>query len=223
MGYKLNGSPLSLDVAFTDSNGTQYSSTWLRNSNKAQRAAVPTGGITWEAGPPWYDQWFYWSPSKPKDINDIPTYDTYDSDGKGVGDPTGSTAGLKTVWVQKQKDIANSLLAKTDWLVTRKAEAGTAIPTAQANYRTAVRTQCGLREATINACADTDALCATIRNTLAPTVAGTVSNSTEKFDVSKEVLVDGKSQDPKVYESFDPKQYNDIANPDLLEDWPTEP
>ena len=200
MGYKLNGSPLSLDVAFTDSNGSQYSSTWLRNSNEAQRAAVPTGGITWEAGPPWYDQQFYWGPSNPKDI-----------------------AGLKTLWVQKQKDTANSELAKTDWLVTRKAEAGTAIPTAQANYRTAVRTQCGLREATINACADTDALCATIRNTLAPTVAGTVSNSTEKFDTSKEVLVDGKSQDPKVYESFDPKQYNDIANPDLLEDWPTAP
>jgi len=200
MGYKLNGSPLSLDVAFTDSNGTQYSSTWLRNSNETQRAAVPTGGITWEAGPPWYDQWFYWGPGNPKDIAD-----------------------LKTCWVQKQKDTANSELAKTDWLVTRKAEAGTAIPTAQANYRTAVRTQCGLREATINACADTDKLCATIQNTLAPTVAGTVSNSTEKFDTSKEVLVDGKSQDPKVYESFDPKQYNDITNPDLLEDWPTAP
>ena len=205
MGYKLNGSPLSLDVSFTDSNGTQYPSNWLRGSTAAQRAAVPSGGITWEADPPWYDQEFYWGADKPKDI-----------------------AGLKTNWVQKQKDIANSLLAKTDWLVTRKSEAGTAIPTAQANYRTAVRTQCGLREATINACADTDALCATIRGTLAPTVAGTASNGAtekkkEKFDTSKEVLVDGKSQDPKVYESFDPKQYNDIANPDLLEDWPMVP
>ena len=187
MGYKLNGSPLSLDVAFRDSNGTQYPANWLRNSTAAERAAVPTGGITWEAGPPWYDQEFYWGPGNPKTIAD-----------------------LKTTWVQKQKDTANSLLAKTDWLITRKSEAGTAVPTAQANYRTAVRTQCGLREATINACADTDKLCATIRNTLAPTVAGTASNG-----ASEKKKEDGSS--------YDPKQYNDVANPDLLEDWPTEP
>ena len=187
MGYKLNGSPLSLDVAFTDSNGTQYPSNWLRNSTAADRAAVPTGGITWEAGPAWYDQQFYWGSGKPKVIAD-----------------------LKTNWIDNQKSTANALLAKTDWLVTRKAEAGTAIPTAQANYRTAVRTQCGLREATINACADTDALCATIRGTLAPTVAGTGSNG-----ASEKKKEDGSS--------YDPVQYNDVANPDLLEAWPTEP
>ena len=185
MGYKLNGSPLALDVAFTDSTGTQYSSNWLRRSTAADRAAVPTGGITWENGPPWYDQEFYWGSGNPKPIVD-----------------------LKKTWVQRQKDTANTLLAPSDWLVTRKAEAGTAIPTANANYRAAVRTQCGLREATLNACADTDALCATIRGTLAPTVAGTGSNgATEK-----------KKEDGS---SYDPVQYNDIANPDLLEDWPT--
>ena len=217
MGYKYNGSPLSLDVAWTDTAGTQYPSNWLRGSTAAQRAAVPSGGVTWVADPPGYDQEFYW----------------------GVGNPK-AIADLKTLWIQNQKDIANSLLARTDWLVTRKAEAGTAIPTAQANYRTAVRTQCGLREATINACADTDKLCATIRNTLAPTVAGTASNgATEKFDTSKEKFDTSKEKkdgsgnsfdpkqyesfDPKQYESFDPKQYNDITNPDLLEAWPTEP
>ena len=185
MGYKLNGSPLALDVAFQDSNGTQYPANWLRNSSAADRAAVPTGGITWEVEPARYDQEFYWSASNPKDI-----------------------AELKTNWVQKQKNTANALLAHTDWMVTRKAEAGTAIPTANANYRTAVRTQCGLREATINACADTDKLCATIRGNLSPTIAGTASNgATEK-----------KQEDGS---SFDPVQYNDIANPDLLEDWPT--
>ena len=208
MGYKLNGSPLSLDVAFTDSNGTQYSSNWLRNSTAADRAAVPTGGITWEAEPPWYDQGFYWAADKPKEIDNTPTYDSYDKDGKGIGDPTGTRTGLKTRWVQKQKDEANSLLAKTDWLVTRKAEAGTAIPTAQANYRTAVRTQCGLREATINACADTDKLCATMNNGIDSKVAGTASNGAT-----------AKKKDDE--SSYDPKQYNDIANPDLLEEWPT--
>ena len=188
MGYRYNGSALSLDVAWTDTEGTQYPSNWLRGSTAAQRAAVPSGGVTWEVDPtPLYDQEFYWSPDKPKDL-----------------------AELKTLWVQNQKILANTFLANTDWLVTRKAEAGTAIPTAQANYRTAVRTQCGLREATINACADTDKLCNTIRGTLPPTVAGTASNgATEK-----------KKEDGS---SYDPVQYNDIANPDLLEDWPTAP
>ena len=187
MGYKLNGQSLGLDSAFTDSNGTQYPANWLRNSDASQRAAVPTGGITWEADPPWYDQAFYWSSVKPKDL-----------------------AKLKTVWVEQQKETANQLLSKSDWMVTRKAEAGTAIPSATATYRTAVRTQCGLREATINACSDVKKLQDTIRGNLAPTVAGTASNgATEK-----------KKEDGS---SYDPKQYNDIANPVLLEDWPTEP
>ena len=213
MGYKLNGLPLELDVAFRDSDGTQYPAAWLRNSTQAQRDAVPTGGITWVTPPAWYDQQFYWAADNPKDIDD-----------------------LKKVWVQNQKDIANNLLAETDWLVVRKAEVGTAVPSATATYRAAVRTKCAEREATINACADTNKLCETITGKLAPTIAGTASNGAtekkkEKFDTSKEVLVDGKSQDPKVYESFDPKQYesydpkqyNDVANPDLLEDCPTEP
>ena len=202
MGYKYNGSPLSFDVAWRDTNGTLYPASWLRSSTAEQRAAVPSGGVIWENDPLWYDQEFYWKINDPKDI-----------------------AELKTLWIQRDKDTANKLLSNTDWLVVRKAEIGTAIPTAQANYRTAVRTQCGLREVTINACADTDKLCATIRGTLAPTVAGTASNgATEKFDTSKEKKdSEGNSFDPKQYESFDPKQYNDIANPDLLEEWPTVP
>ena len=176
--------PLSLDVAFTSSDGTQYPANWLRNSTEADRKAVLSTGITWEADPPWYDQRFYWGVSKPKDL-----------------------ATLKALWVQKQKDIANSLLAPTDWKVIRAAEGGTAVPSADKTYRGNVRTQCGLREATINACADVDKLAATLTGTLSPTIAGTASNSaTEK-----------KKEDGS---SYDPVQYNDIANPDLLEDWP---
>jgi len=187
MGYKYNGSPLSLDVAWTDTAGTQYPSNWLRSSTAAQRAAVPSGGVTWEADPAWYDEEFYWGVDQPKAIAD-----------------------LKTTWVEKQKEVASQLLSQTDWLVIRKTEAGTAIPSATSTYRAQVRAKCSERETTINACADTDKLCATIRNTLAPTVAGTASNgATEK-----------KKEDGS---SYDPVQYNDIANPDLLEDWPTEP
>ncbi len=198
MAFKLDGKLLPTDVAFT-SNGVQYPANWLRLTTLDEKKAI---GITEVADAPTWDQWFYWGVDNPKDIDD-----------------------LKTTWIKKQKETANSLLAKTDWLVTRKSETGTAIPSETATYRTNVRTQCSLREATINACADTDKLCATIRNTLTPTVAGTASNgATEKFDTSKEKKDDsGNSFDPKQYESFDPKQYNDVANPDLLEDWPKEP
>ena len=210
MGYKLNGSPLPIDVAFTDSDGASYPASWLRNSTEEQRAAVPTGGITWEADPPWYDQEFYWGPSKPKDIADTPTYDSYDSDGKGVGDPTGSTPGLKTNWIQKQKNIANGLLSDTDWLIVRKAEAGTAVPSDTTTYRNAVRTKCKEREDQITACSDTDALAKLIH----------AGETREKLDTSKEIKDgSGNSYDPKRYESFDPKQYE--QNPDGLKQWPT--
>ena len=46
-------------------------------------------------------------------------------------------------------ETAHSLLAKTDWYVTRKAEDGTAIPTNVANYRAAVRTACANIETSI--------------------------------------------------------------------------
>ena len=184
MGYKLNGKSLSIDMAFTSSDGTQYPANWLRNSTEADRKAVLSTGITWEKGPDPYDQRFYWSVGKPKDL-----------------------ATLKALWVNKQKEIANSLLSPTDWKVIRQAEDGTAVSSKDKTYRGNVRTQCRLREATINACSDVDKLCATITGTLPPTIAGTSSNgATEK-----------KQENGS---SYDPKKYNDIANPDLLEDWP---
>ena len=201
MPYKLapGNSPISVNSQFVGTDGITYTSSWWNGKTEAERNAV---GITWEDEPAWYDQEFYLGVDNPKDIT-----------------------MLKKTWVSKQKEIANSLLRPSDWMVIRATEGGTAVPSANATYRAAVRTQCGLREATINACADTDALCATIKGNLAPTVAGTASNgATEKFDTSKEKLDgSGNSFDPKQYESFDPKQYNDIANPDLLEDWPTAP
>jgi len=109
---------------------------------------------------------------------------------------------LKVVWIAHQKKNAAALLSPTDWLVTRYAEATTVIPTKTKEYRAAVRTVCGERETQITDCADTDTLCALITGTLPKTV-----NGDEK-----------KDEDDK---SFDPKQYEQVANPALLKDWPT--
>ena len=211
MGYKLNGSPLPIDVAFTDSDGASYPASWLRGSTAEQRAAVPTGGITWENDPAVYDQEFYWGSGKPKNIADTPTYDSYDSDGKGVGDPTGSTPGLKTNWIQKQKNIANGLLSDTDWLIVRKAEAGTAVPSDTTTYRAAVRTKCKEREDQITACSDTDALALLVGSSETQSERGTADNGAEE-----EKQADGSSYDPKRYEDIQ------VANPAALKQWPTE-
>ena len=141
-------------------------------------------GITEVADPPWFDQRFYWGVGNPKDIVE-----------------------LKKHWIDIQKATAGSLLSKTDWMIIRYSEATTAVPSSTTTYRTAVRTKCKEREDQITACSDTDALCALI--TASATIPGTADNgATEKKDK------DGKS--------YDPKQYESVVNPAALEAWPDE-
>tara|TARA_R100001594_G_scaffold19970_3_gene38826 strand:- start:1649 stop:2251 length:603 start_codon:yes stop_codon:yes gene_type:complete len=66
--------------------------------------------------------------------------------------------GLKTNMTEQVKTVANSLLAKTDWMVIRKAERDVAIPSATATYRAAVLTECARLETAITNAADVDAL-----------------------------------------------------------------
>ena len=155
MAFKLNGSPLAVDVAFKTSDGTQYPANWLRLATADEKKKI---GITEIADPTPYDERFYWSASKAKDLADS---NAKDSDGKLLKDSDGNqiiTEGLKTQWVRQQKQQAGTLLAKYDWYVTRKAEKGTAIPSAIATYRDAIRTTCTTRENEINACSDVAAL-----------------------------------------------------------------
>ena len=68
--------------------------------------------------------------------------------------------GLKTSMTEKVKTLANSSLAKTDWMVIRKAERDVDIPSATATYRAAVLTECARLETAIGNAADVDALAA---------------------------------------------------------------
>ena len=171
----LNGKPLALDVAFS-TGGVNYPANWMRNATLAEKNAI---GITEVSDPAWYDKRFYW----------------------GVGNPK-TLADLKTQWVDRQKATAGSLISKSDWMIVRKEEDGTAVPSATQTYRTAVRTQCNAREDQITACTTTAELAALLGN---GERAGSATNgATEKKDDSGN--------------SFDPKQYNPI----VLEAWPTE-
>ena len=166
---KLDGKTLPYDRAFTH-NGTQYPASWLRHATLSEKNAI---GISEVADPPRYDQRFYWGVDQPKDL-----------------------AGLKTQWIDNQKLTAGTLLSKTDWMITRKQETDTAVPSDTTTYRTAVRTQCKKREDQITACSTTDELAALIGKGK--------RQGTEKKDSEGN--------------SFDPKQYNEI----VLETWPDE-
>ena len=127
----LNNKTLSYDRAFTHA-GIQYPANWLRLATLAEKQAL---GITESADPATYDQRFYWGVDNPKDLTE-----------------------LKTLWKAKQSDICSSLLAPSDWRVTRAAELGQAVASAWLTYRGAVRSACNTRQTEINAAADVPAL-----------------------------------------------------------------
>ena len=84
-----------------------------------------------------------------KTDNEIPT-------GKDVGDV--KTEGLKTQLIRQVKKEAARILQDTDWYITRKADAGTAVPSSITNHRAAVRTKAAEQETAITNAADTSAL-----------------------------------------------------------------
>jgi hypothetical protein len=161
MAYQINGQPLGLDRPFTDANGTQYPANWLRHASAAEKAAI---GITEVADPERYDQRFYWGVGNPKALEDV---NEVDENGDPVLDADGNqlvTKGLKSLWVAKQKETAGSLLAPSDWYVTRKYESDVDVPAEVTTRRAAIRTTCNTRESEINACTTTAELEALLTN-----------------------------------------------------------
>ena len=75
---------------------------------------------------------------------------------KSVGDL--KVEGLKTIKIREVKQQAAGILQDTDWYITRKADAGTAVPSAITNHRAAVRTKCAEIETAITNASDTAAL-----------------------------------------------------------------
>tara|TARA_B100001094_G_C18144593_1_gene779904 strand:+ start:255 stop:872 length:618 start_codon:yes stop_codon:yes gene_type:complete len=68
--------------------------------------------------------------------------DAVDEDGNALLDNYGVqtvTRGLKYNAIQKVKDQQSGYLSRTDWYIIRKADAGTAIPTAIQTFRNAIR------------------------------------------------------------------------------------
>jgi hypothetical protein len=95
--------------------------------------------------------------STAKNLDDV---NAVDDDGNARLDEDGNQLvikGLKTQWIAKTKETANSLLAPTDWQVIAKAERDREVDSDVATYRAAVISKCATIETAITNAADLDA------------------------------------------------------------------
>tara|TARA_R110000751_G_scaffold44759_1_gene102167 strand:- start:216 stop:776 length:561 start_codon:yes stop_codon:yes gene_type:complete len=156
MAYKYKERTLKVGKGWADDNGFKHPYNWASAWTDADKEQW---GVTFEADPDTsYDDRFYFAKDIPRILGDTLWVD---DDGNAVNDTLtgeqGVTAGLKTNWIAQTKTSGNSKLASSDWYVTRKSEASTAIPSAITTYRSAVRTATGAIETAINNCANLDA------------------------------------------------------------------
>jgi len=150
MVWKYGDAQLKAGKSWIDKDGTKHPNNWMIWSDEDKKGF----GLTWEDDVDTsFDSTFYWSKDVEKKLADV---NVVDEDGKAVIDPmTGKQRvqlGLKSNWIAQTKNTANSMLNTSDWYVTRKAEADTAIPSDISTYRTAVRTASKTIEDKINAC-----------------------------------------------------------------------
>ena len=155
---KKDGTIIKAGQGWTDENNIVHPSNWMIWSDTYKKAV----GLTWEDSPASeapFDNRFYWGRKKDgtlieRSLTDIKEVD---SDGKAILDEDGNqvvTKGVKTIWIKQTKQDTNAILSKTDWMITRKAEKGTAIPDATTKYRDSVRTACNTIETKINNCSN---------------------------------------------------------------------
>ena len=176
MAYKLNGKTLPIDRGFTH-NEIQYPSNWLRLASQEDKDAI---GITWEADPVRADDRYYWNGEldNPKmlddrlevDENGDPLWeqvlDNSDPENPVMVDTNVrlKTLGLKSNMIAQVKHTAGTLLAQTDWYVTRKSEKAVDIPVDVEAKRDAVRTECDRLEAAIAAVTTVEELISVMNN-----------------------------------------------------------
>ena len=141
MPWKHNSRTIREGRGGISEDGLKHPQNWARCWSDADKKSF---GLTWEDPPAAFDSRFYWDADTAKSLDD-------------VTQSNGSVAeGLKTQWVRSIKKTANSLLSSTDWYVTRKAEAGSAIPDTVQDYRSSVRAKCAEIESTINSVTSID-------------------------------------------------------------------
>jgi len=138
------------EVVFDNSN--KKDEKWYNNTNPSYAFAI-TDGVgqvtsTYGTATAKAHADTLWT-SQDKTDGKIPT-------GKDVGDV--AVEGLKTKLIKTIKSQAAGILQDTDWYITRKADAGTAVPSSITTHRAAVRTKAAAQETQITNASDTPAL-----------------------------------------------------------------
>jgi hypothetical protein len=148
--YKLGNLTLRIGRSFTVGD-VMYPSNWLQKSTETERTAI---GITWVDDPVRADDRYYWDGdiNNPKALEDreevdedgnplyVKVLDNTDPDNPVMVDSDERlvTKGLKSNMIAQVKHTAGTLLAQTDWYVTRKVERNVDIPTDVAAKRVAI-------------------------------------------------------------------------------------
>jgi hypothetical protein len=171
MPYKIGNKTIPLDTPFTTEDGVQRPANWIRLATEAEKESI---GLVWEADPVRASDVFYWNGdvNLPKALEDKEEVDqdgnplyvkvlSTDEEGHSVmvdSDKRLVTKGLKSQFIAQVKQTAGSILAQTDWMVTRKADIGTDIPELVVAYRASVRAKADELEASISAVTSVESL-----------------------------------------------------------------
>tara|TARA_B100000212_G_scaffold335986_1_gene308700 strand:+ start:800 stop:1297 length:498 start_codon:yes stop_codon:yes gene_type:complete len=135
MPWKHNNIVIRAGRGWVSDKGIKHPTNWMSWSDEEKKAA----GLVWEDDPKPFDSRFWWDATTPRDIHNQ------------KNDDGSVTPGLKTLWKQKTKETAASLLAPTDWYVIRFQEDDTKIiPNNIKTYRAEVRKKSGVIETSID-------------------------------------------------------------------------
>ena len=162
--YKLGNLTLRIGRSFTVGD-VMYPSNWLQKSTEAEKTAI---GITWVDDPVRADDRYYWDGdiNNPKALEDkeevdedgnplyVKVLDNTDPDNPVMVDSDERlvTKGLKSTMIAQVKHTAGTMLASTDWYVTRKVERNVDIPTDVTAKRLAIVAESDRLETAIKTC-----------------------------------------------------------------------
>tara|TARA_R100001510_G_C7643186_1_gene200703 strand:- start:481 stop:1182 length:702 start_codon:yes stop_codon:yes gene_type:complete len=184
-----NKTVLQPGKSWKDDNGLTHPSNWATAWSTDEKTAYgikevgiqekPDGMLYSVSGPALDGSWT----STAKNIDDV----TETIDGKEF-----ITKGLKSQWLVKTKETANSLLAPTDWQVVAKAERDRAIDSDVATYRAAVIAKCAAIEKAI-----TD-----ITDTAIPSGYDAAKEKTDPTNAEKKIISDHETEVATKFATF---------------------
>ena len=193
-----NTTRLQPGKSWKDDKGLQHPSNWASAWSAEEKTAYGIKEVSIQTKP---DAKFYWVTgpaldgtwtSTAKNLDDVKEVDDkgnarLDSEGNQL-----VTKGLKSQWITKTKETANSLLSPTDWQVTAKAERDRAIDSNVATYRAAVVAKCAAIEKSI-----TD-----ITDTAIPSGYDAAKAKTDPTDAEKKIISDYETEVATKFATF---------------------